>query len=155
VVAPVFEAAVFPEGYRYDVGIIWSDADPASVLGGLRDRLAQAPSLRTEILGAVTGPPTVDRSARDMAYSLAASLYIGSFTIWENADDDEANRRWHREMLQSLEPVTRGHYMGETDLLASPTRAADSLAPGVWERLQSIRHRYDPQGIFYGHIGQR
>ena len=149
------EAAVFPEGYRYDVGIIWSDADPASVLGGLRDRLAQAPSLRTEILGAVTGPPTVDRSARDMAYSLAASLYIGSFTIWENADDDEANRRWHREMLQSLEPVTRGHYMGETDLLASPTRAADSLAPGVWERLQSIRHRYDPQGIFYGHIGQR
>jgi hypothetical protein len=22
------EAAVFPEGHRYDVGIIWSDADP-------------------------------------------------------------------------------------------------------------------------------
>jgi FAD/FMN-containing dehydrogenase len=44
--------------------------------------------------------------------------------------------------------------MGETDLLASPTRAADSLAPGVWERLQAIRRKYDPQEIFYGHIGQ-
>src|SRR5580704_10576720 len=44
------EAAVFPEGHRYDVGIIWSDADPTPVLSGLRDRLAQAPSLKTEIL---------------------------------------------------------------------------------------------------------
>ena len=50
--------------------------------------------------------------------------------------------------------MTRGHYMGETDLLASPTRAAESLAPGVWQRLQTIRQRYDSDGAFYGHIGQ-
>jgi FAD/FMN-containing dehydrogenase len=89
-----------------------------------------------------------------MAYSLAAPLYVGCFTIWDHADADEANQRWHRELLQSLAPVTRGHYMGETDLLASPRRAADSLAPGVWERLQTIRQHYDPQGVFWGHIGQ-
>jgi hypothetical protein len=51
-------------------------------------------------------------------------------------------------------PITLGHYMGETDLLASPTRAAESLAPGVWDQLQAVRRRYDPQGVFYGHIGQ-
>jgi FAD/FMN-containing dehydrogenase len=148
------EAAIFPEGHRYDVEIIWSDADPTPVLSGLRDQLTRAPSLKTEILVAVTGPPTVDHSARDMAYSLAAPLYVGCFTIWDHADADEANQRWHRELLQSLAPVTRGHYMGETDLLASPRRAADSLAPGVWERLQTIRQHYDPQGVFWGHIGQ-
>jgi FAD/FMN-containing dehydrogenase len=148
------EAAVFPEGHRYDVGIIWSDADPTPVLSGLRDRLAQAPSLKTEILVAVTPPPTIDPSAREMAYSMAAPLYIGCYSVWDNAADDEANERWHHETLRSLEPITRGHYMGETDLLASPTRAADSLAPGVWERLQAIRRKYDPQEIFYGHIGQ-
>jgi FAD/FMN-containing dehydrogenase len=148
------EAAVFPEGHRYDVGIIWSDADPTPVLSGLRDRLAQAPSLKTEILVAVTPPPTIDPSAREMAYSMAKPLYIGCYSVWDNADDDEANERWHHETLKSLEPITRGHYMGETDLLASPTRAADSLAPGVWERLQAIRRKYDPQEIFYGHIGQ-
>jgi FAD/FMN-containing dehydrogenase len=69
-------------------------------------------------------------------------------------DDDEANERWHHETLKSLEPITRGHYMRETDLLASPTRAAESLAPGIWQRLQTIRQRYDPDGVFYGHIGQ-
>ena len=148
------EAAVFPEKHRYDVEIVWSDADPTPVLSGLRDRLARAPSLKTEILTAVTGPPTVDPTAREMAYSLAAPLYIGCFTIWDHPDEDEANQRWHRETVQSLAPVTVGHYMGETDLLASPTRAAASLAPGVWERVQAIRQRYDPHGVFYGHIGQ-
>jgi FAD/FMN-containing dehydrogenase len=148
------EAAAFPEGHRYDAEVIWSDADPTQVLAGLRDRLAQAPSLETMGLMAVTGPPTVDPAAREMAYSLAAPLYIACYSIWENAADDAANMRWQRETLQSLAPITRGHYMGETDLLASPTRAADSLAPGVWGRLQAIRQRYDPQGVFYGHIGQ-
>ncbi len=89
------EAAVFPEGHRYDVGIIWSDADPTPVLSGLRDRLAQAPSLKTEILVAVTGPPTIDPEAREMAYSLAAPLYIGCYSVWDDDADDEANERWH------------------------------------------------------------
>jgi FAD/FMN-containing dehydrogenase len=44
--------------------------------------------------------------------------------------------------------------MAETDLLASPTRAAESPAPGVWERLQSIRQRFDPREVFYSHIGR-
>lgn len=148
------EAAVFPEGHRYDVGIIWSDADPTHVLRGLRDRLVRAPSLMSEILVAVTGPPTIDRAAREMAYSMAAPLYIGLYSVWDDPDDDEANERWHHETLKSLEPITCGHYMGETDLLASPNRAAESLAPGVWQRLQAIRQRYDPNGAFYGHIGQ-
>jgi FAD binding domain len=69
------EAAIFPEGHRYDVEIIWSDADPLAVLPGLRDRLAQAPSPKAEVLVAVTGPSTIDPSAARMAYSLAAPLY--------------------------------------------------------------------------------
>ncbi len=148
------EAAVFPEGHRYDVGIIWSDADPTPVLSGLRDQLTRAPSAMSEILVAVTGPPVIDHAASEMAYSLAAPLYIGVYSVWNNARDDEANERWHHETLKSLEPITRGHYMGETDLLASPNRAAESLAPGVWQRLQAVRRRYDPNQVFYGHIGQ-
>jgi hypothetical protein len=62
--------------------------------------------------------------------------------------------RWHRETLKWLEPIRRSHYMREADLLASPTRAAESLGHGVWERLNAIGQRYDPQGVFYGHIGQ-
>jgi hypothetical protein len=41
-------------------------------------------------------------------------------------EGDEANQRWHREMLRSLELVTRGHYMGETHLTTSATRMIHS-----------------------------
>jgi FAD/FMN-containing dehydrogenase len=149
------EAAVFPAGYRYDSEVIWSDADPTAALGGLRDRLAVAPSPETMVLVAVTGPPTVDPTAREYAYSLAAPLFLAIYSIWENAADDAMNRRWQQETIQSVAPITRGHYIAETDLLASPTRAAASLAPGVWERVQAVRQRYDPQGVFWGHIGQQ
>jgi FAD/FMN-containing dehydrogenase len=148
------EGAIFPENHRYDVEIIWSDANPSRVIGQIRDRLAVAPSLDTSIIVAVTGPPTVDRAARAMAYSMAEPLYIGIWTTWEHAADDEANRRWHHETVESLRPITRGHYMGETDLLASPNRAAESLGPGVWERVKAVRNRYDPDGVFWGHLGQ-
>ena len=149
------EAAVFPAGKRYDSEVVWSDAAPTPVIAGLRDRLARAPSSETMVLAAVTGPPTVDPAAQEFAYSLAAPLYLAIYSIWDNAADDAANTRWQTETIQSLGPITRGYYMGETDLLASPTRAAASLAPGVWERLQAIRQRYDPPGVFWGHIGQR
>jgi FAD/FMN-containing dehydrogenase len=148
------EAALYPEKHRYDVEIMWSDADPGVVLSGLRARLAQAPSLKSVILTAITAGSTLDPTAPDMAYSLAASLYLGCWTTWENAADDEANLLWHRETVQSLAPVTVGHYMGETDLTAAPDRAARSLGPGVWQRVQAVRRRYDPQGRFFGHIGQ-
>jgi FAD/FMN-containing dehydrogenase len=148
------EAAVFPVGHRYDVEIIWSDADPLAVLPALRDRLAQAPSPKAEVLVAVTGPSTIDPRAREMAYSLAAPLYIGCFTMWDDAADDEANVRWHRETVQSLQPITSGHYIGETDLTASPTRAAHCFGPGVWERVRAVQRQYDPDGVFHTHIGQ-
>jgi FAD/FMN-containing dehydrogenase len=148
------EAAMFPENHRYDVEIIWSNADPTQVIGRIRDRLVLAPSLETSIIVAVTGPPTVDPAAKRMAYSMAEPLYIGIWTTWQQAADDDANRSWHRGTLEALRPITRGHYMGETDLLASPRRAAESLGPGVWERVQAVRQRYDPDGIFWGHIGQ-
>jgi FAD/FMN-containing dehydrogenase len=56
------------------------------------------------------------------------------------------------EDLRTWKPPDRDDHawslMGDTDLLASSTRAAESLAPGVWQRLQAIRKRYDPDGAF-------
>jgi FAD/FMN-containing dehydrogenase len=148
------EAAAFPEPARYDVEVAWSNADPLAVLSDLRTRLARAPSPDTQILAAITPPPTVDPTAREMAYSLAAPLYVTSYCIWKDAADDAVNMAWQRETARALEQFAVGHYIGETDLTASPTRAAESFAPGVWERLQAVRQQYDPQGVFFGHVGQ-
>src|SRR5262249_15651205 len=132
----------------------WSEARPLPVLTGLRDRIQQAPSSETVILIAITGPPTIDPAAPKMAYSHAAPFYIGVWTCWQDAAADALNLRWHREPGQALEPVAAGHYIGETDLLASPTRAQHTFAPGVWERVRAVQDEYDPHGVFERHIGQ-
>src|SRR5262249_58818271 len=111
--------------------------------GGRRDGVLQPPSPKTMILAAVTGPPTVDPAAREYAYSLAAPLYIAIYSIWERAADDAANLSWQRETIQSVAPVTRGYYMGETDLLASPTRAAYSPPPDVMGGVPATRECSD------------
>ena len=41
---------------------------------------------------------------------MAAPLYIGCYSVWDNVANDDANERWHHETLKSLEPITRGHY---------------------------------------------
>jgi hypothetical protein len=54
---------------------------------------------------------------------------------------------FQRESLQS-------RVVSEIYLTTSQTRARDSLASGVWERLQTIPQLCDSAGVFYGHIGQ-
>jgi hypothetical protein len=73
-----------------------------------------------------------------MADSMAGPLYIGCYSVWDDAADDEANERWQHATLKPPNPSRTGS-MGETDLLSSPTRAAESLGPGVWQRLEAIR----------------
>ena len=39
------------------------------------------------------------------------------------------------------------------DIVADPRRAERSYAKANWERLQALRRKYDPDGLFHGHFG--
>ena len=54
--------------------------------------------------------------------------------------------------MAALDPFAVGHYVGESDIVAEPTRAERSFARANWQRLQSLRRNYDPDGLFYGHF---
>ena len=45
--------------------------------------------------------------------------------------------------------------MGDTDLLASPTRAAESLAPGSGNGSRRFENGMIPTGRSNGHFGQK
>ncbi|MGW7369568.1 hypothetical protein ACWGI8_40650 [Streptomyces sp. NPDC054841] len=46
-------------------------------------------------------------------------------------------------------PLGTGHYAAEADLTAGPARAERSFTTGDWRRLQTLRARYDPEGVFH------
>jgi FAD/FMN-containing dehydrogenase len=44
------------------------------------------------------------------------------------------------------------YYIGETDLTFGADHAARSFAPANWQRLQQMRKKYDPDGVFFGYL---
>lgn len=146
---------LFPEKHRYLADALWSNAAPADVIGALRDQLLEAPSRQSLVLCIVPPPPHADAPPLpDAAFSMTGRVFILSYAIWPDAQDDAANLAWHRQTLERLAPYASGHYVGESDIVATPSRAADSFAPANWERLQALCSRYDPDGLFHSFLGQ-
>ena len=81
---------------------------------------------------------------------MVGPTFVLCYAIWEEARDDAANRAWHERAMQLMEPFATGHYLGESDIVATPARARGSFKPANWERLRAVRNAYDPDGLFHG-----
>ena len=86
-----------------------------------------------------------------MAFSVSAQLFVACYSVWDDEAADEANVAWTRDTVDALKPFTIGHYVGEADLLADRSRVERSFAPPNWERLQAVKRRFDPQGVFHSY----
>jgi FAD/FMN-containing dehydrogenase len=139
----------FVAQHRYLADMIWTNAAPADVLASLRDHMPTAPSARSLVLGGfaadaapVGSPPS--------AFAPMGSFVVGCYSIWQEPADDAANRAWQRTALTGLEPFASGYYIGESDIVTTPTRAVRSFTAEAWRRLATLRAQYDPHGVFPG-----
>jgi len=139
----------FPARHRCLADTIWSNDAPVHVLTAVQDLMARAPSPRSRLLGVLPPPPSPDTTPPDGAFSMSAALFVAAYALWDNPEEDAINHGWHRNMMAALEPYAVGHYVGESDLVATPSRARASFAPPHWQRLQALRRRWDPAGVFH------
>jgi FAD/FMN-containing dehydrogenase len=145
----------FPEKHRYLADTWWVNSPVAEILAALRDRFLGAPSPKS--LGAcVFGTGATDAGGRfaDGAYSMTAKALLLCYAIWERPEDDASNARWHRETIARLDRFAVGHYIGESDIVAHPKRSERSFTPANWERLKSLREKYDSGGLFHSGFGR-
>jgi FAD/FMN-containing dehydrogenase len=84
---------------------------------------------------------------------MVAPGYVACYSIWEQAGEDEVNIRWLRTLMRALEPKAVGCYVGEADIAANPSRMLNAYARPHWERLQALREKYDPNGLFHSYMG--
>lgn len=144
----------WPENHRNLCENQCSKARPSDMLVALRDKFIAAPSPKSVIVFCQsTGSRNLLEPHSDVALSMDATSYGGSWAIWENEEDDDANRRWQDEVIAIMKPFTSQHYIGETDIVQDPSRVRGSYSPEKWKRLEDVRARYDPQGIFFGYLG--
>ena len=143
----------WPEGKRYAVDTMWYSSPPSEVLAIIQDHFATAPSAHSMILCPILPSPTDAPPLPDAAFSMVASGYVGCYSIWEEAGQDEVNIRWLRTLMRALEPLAVGCYVGEADIAANPSQVVNSYARSHWERLQALREKYDPSGLFHSYMG--
>jgi FAD/FMN-containing dehydrogenase len=144
---------LWPERHRYMADTLWSDSPPAQPLAIAREHFLRAPSPKSLALCAFsTGAG--DNLARlpGAAFSMTAKTLLLCYAIWDQPGDDTANVVWHREMMAALDPFAIGHYVGESDIVSQPARAERSFAQANWQRLRSLRRKYDPHDAFHDHV---
>jgi FAD/FMN-containing dehydrogenase len=141
-------AMAYPERHRYAADTLWSDSDPVDLISRIAERLTTAPSSQSFVtlaLSSASLPPAPDPGA---ALSMKGRLFVGCYARWQTNAEDAANITWVDDLMRSLEPDAVGHYLGEMDLERwHPSRA---YAPEQWSRLEALRARLDPDGLFHG-----
>jgi FAD/FMN-containing dehydrogenase len=146
--------ASWPENHRNLCENQCSKAKPVDILMALRDKIVDAPSPKSVfVFCQSTGAKNLLEPHDDIALSMDATSYGGSWAIWEKEEDDAANRKWQDEVIAIMKPFTTQHYIGETDIVQEPSRVQESYAPKKWKRLEEVRAKYDPNGVFFGFLG--
>jgi FAD/FMN-containing dehydrogenase len=144
---------LWPERHRYRVDTVWSNSAPKLPLAAVQDAFLQAPSSRSLALCVIsTGGENRGAWTPDGVFSMTAETLFLCYAIWEAPEQDEANATWHRQLIAALDSFAIGHYVGESDIVANPGRAERSFAPAQWQRLQSLRRKYDPDQLFHEHF---
>lgn len=144
----------WPENHRNLCENQCSKAKPSDMLVALLDPFIRAPSPKSVIVFCQsTGPRNLLEPHPEVALSMDATSYGGSWAIWEKEDDDDANRRWQDEVIAIMKPFTSQHYIGETDIVQDPSRVRESYTAEKWQRLEAVRAKYDPDGVFFGFLG--
>jgi FAD/FMN-containing dehydrogenase len=144
--------ALWPEGLRNHVEATFSDASPGDLVRAVSDHLPQAPSPLSLVLFAISTGPDVPARHSGMAYSMASRVYGGTWTMWEDPDEDAENIKWHRTCTSLLRPFNVGYYIGETNTVERPASAEQAFSPENWQRLADLRQQYDPEGVFFGYF---
>jgi len=138
----------YPDGHRYSADNMWSHASIEELLPGLRRIAETLPEAPSHMLWMNWGPCP---PRPDMAYSVEDDTYIALYGVWRDAADDAANVAWATERMGEMAHLASGIQLADENLGARPARfvSEDNLA-----RLDAVRAKYDPVGLFHPWMGR-
>ncbi|MDJ0929454.1 MAG: FAD-binding oxidoreductase [Gammaproteobacteria bacterium] len=133
---------------RYAVDTAWTN-EPADALATVAAEFASAPSPKTHVVVLIKGNSELPEAT---ALSRLTDTWIGSYAVWDRAEDTAANVDWLRQTSAALKPFAAGHSINELDAGVDPGKIERSFTPEAWARLEAIRAERDPDGRFHGFL---
>ncbi|MGP3769677.1 FAD-binding oxidoreductase [Streptomyces sp. SDT5-1] len=141
--------ALTPQGRRYAVDGVWTSAPVEKVLDAGRGVLDGLPNRESFLLWMLWGGQPTRENA---CWSTQGRLYFSPNAVWRDPADDLHNETWAHDALRALAPVAHGTQFAD----ANPADRPDhGLEPEQAARLEQLRRRYDPQGLFRAYLSPR
>ena len=141
------EDFVYPRERRYAADNMWTSAPADALLPGVHNIVAGLPAAPSHMLALLWGPP---QDLPDMAFSVQDELYLALYSVWDKSAEDARHQAWVTDNMRGLEKHASGIQLADENLGARPFRF---LSEGNFRRLQSIRARRDPEGLFHSYMG--
>lgn len=135
---------------RAAVDTFWFDLSMREVMEKYVEHFANAPSPLSNVLCEVKPKPII---LPDAAYSMRRLTFLSPYSFWFNEKDDKENIEWMKTTQDILAPLSVGHYINEADLEANISRSERSFSAENWEKIQTIREKYDPDGVIHTYPG--
>ncbi|MEM1236226.1 MAG: FAD-binding oxidoreductase [Pseudomonadota bacterium] len=138
----------FPSGMHWCADNMWTDAPIDDLLPGLKKVADTMPPAPSHALWLNWYPPG-DRP--DMAFANEAKHYFAVYGEWKKAVDDDKYINWATERISDMAEHSRGIQLADENLGRRPDRFTtdENLA-----RLDTLRAKYDPEGIFNPWMGR-
>ncbi|MBT8114019.1 MAG: FAD-binding oxidoreductase [Arenicella sp.] len=138
----------FPPSVRWCADNIWTNAPIDSLLPGLNNIMDSMPPAPSHSLWLNLYPP---QSRPDMAYSLEADRYLAVYGEWKRAVDDAKYENWATGCMETMQQHSVGIQLADENLgkRPAPFMAAENL-----EKLDSLREKHDPTGLFHAWMGR-
>ena len=126
------------------------DISMRAVMEKFVDHFAAAPSPMSNVLCEVKPKPI---KLLDTAYSMRRRTFLSPYSFWMDEKEDEQNIAWMKRTQEILAPLSVGHFISEADLEASPERSERAFSKASWQKIKSVKDKYDPNGVFHTYLG--
>lgn len=143
------EAALYWKNQRYAADNIWTNASATELLPAMHRISETLPAVPSHMMWILWGP---ELALPDMAFSMQGDIYIAVYSVWNNPSEDAQQQAWVTDHMQALEPLAKGIQLADENLGARPFRF---MSEANLKRLEALRARHDPNGLFHSYMAPR
>lgn len=133
---------------RYRVDNVLTNEGGKTLLA-LADHFKTAPARDYHILAAFN---LHLKPRPDSCLSWEADCYVGCYAIYDEEKDDPRAFDWLKKTLPLMDPLAVGHYVNEVEA-SHPDRYRKCFSAQNWQKLEQLRVKYDPHGVFHHFLG--
>ena len=114
-----------------------------AVIEIITEYFTRAPSPLTNVLVAHMGGAISEANHTETAFPHRNAIYnLSILSCWEDAENDDKNIAWTRELFDILQPFAGGVYVNE---MVDEDEERIHLAYGAsYQRLVELKNKYDP-----------